>query len=248
MQEISSLNQRKRHESTGDLLGFIRSNPPVAAILSSRVSSSSGSFDSVEAKISNVKNLFARVYKQHTWDWFRVRDQLGQPDKSESKEIVKKLEKLIHAIKDNKEKSLNNNREILSCRSELQKTNIVDYLNSFQFPQHFQRKGKKKGGKIYILSTEQNPDYLKIGCTTQSVYKRVQKLNNATGILVPLGIKKFWNLKIKKIEDVEKVEGNIHKIIDRYRIRKDREFFHMKLDEAINIIDKYIEDNNLKEF
>ena len=51
----------------------------------------------------------------------------------------------------------------------------------------------------YILSTEKNPDYLKIGFTTRSVYKRVQELNNATGILVPLGIKRFWNLKIKNI-------------------------------------------------
>jgi hypothetical protein len=49
-------------------------------------------------------------------------------------------------------------------------------------------------GWIYILSTREIPDLLKIGMTTRTVLERVREINNATGVAIPFGVRRCWRV------------------------------------------------------
>lgn len=50
--------------------------------------------------------------------------------------------------------------------------------------------------------------------------KRVNEINSATGVLYPYSARKVY-----KVKNCQQVEKDIHKILQNYRIRADREFF-----------------------
>jgi hypothetical protein len=56
------------------------------------------------------------------------------------------------------------------------------------------------GGFVYILSTRELPELLKIGFTTKSPEVRVKAINSATGVIIPWAVRYAW---IRSIE----VEG-----------------------------------------
>ena len=91
------------------------------------------------------------------------------------------------------------------------------------------------GGYIYILSTREFRDILKIGVTTRSVEQRVKEINSATGVVIPFGVRYLWNVK-----EPEKTERQIHKLLADYRVRNDREFFHIEYPQAKKMIDSMI--------
>jgi hypothetical protein len=212
-------------------------------------------FDSRDSKIGydssmrRVRNLFDRVHRQHTKDWFTVADKLGQPGVEESKEISKMLDKLIKEIKKSKDKKgkYQVTKEIKKVSEELcSDTDILDFLYIFHNYKDTDKKStRKKRGKIYILTADNN-EFLKIGCTQDSLYTRVKRINSATGVMIPFGIKKFWSLKESNINKVIKIENEIHDLLSKYRVRKDKEFFNINLNNAISKIDKFLKDNNLE--
>jgi hypothetical protein len=95
-------------------------------------------------------------------------------------------------------------------------------------------------GYIYILSNISLPGLLKIGKTDVSPEKRAKQLGS-TGVPSPF-IVEFSKL----VSDPTKAENEIHTILGKSGLRhsNQREFFHVDLSEAIQIVeyigDKYI--------
>jgi len=56
-----------------------------------------------------------------------------------------------------------------------------------------------------VLSTREQPDFLKIGMTTRTVEERVREINTATGVLIPFGVRRCW-----RVMDPSRSEKLIH--------------------------------------
>ena len=98
-------------------------------------------------------------------------------------------------------------------------------------------------GYVYILTNPSFPkDCVKIGKTSRSVEVRVKELDNTS---VPQPFEIYATMKTKQYSDVEK---EVHKIIDTltdYRVRREREFFYVSPEKALEIfrtIAKHIDD------
>ena len=94
--------------------------------------------------------------------------------------------------------------------------------------------GTPKTGYVYILTNPSfREDWVKIGKSSRPVDIRSKELDNTA---VPLPFEIFATLKTSKYEIVEK---KIHKAIDRLtdlRIRQNREFFNIKPELALEIL------------
>ncbi len=87
-------------------------------------------------------------------------------------------------------------------------------------------------GYIYILT---NPSFrlnrYKIGLTTRSPSERAQELSSATGVPEP-----FEVAYEKKVSDCYKAERSIKEKLEHLRISKNREFYEIKLADAVDIL------------
>lgn len=96
------------------------------------------------------------------------------------------------------------------------------------------KKVKSKAGYVYILTNPSfRDDWVKIGKTERPVDVRSKELDNTA---VPLPFEKYATLKTIKYAKAEKL---IHKMIDRLtdkRIRKNREFFNIEPQQALDIL------------
>ena len=97
-------------------------------------------------------------------------------------------------------------------------------------------------GQIYILSTREQKDVLKIGYTERSIWERVKEINASTGVITPFGVRAVW-----AIESAKLTEREIHSIFNEFRIRKDREFFRLEYGDAFKIINKLIINKRIEE-
>ena len=180
---------------------------------------------------SEVKGLFTRIYKQDQWDWFTVFEQLGCPGRKKCREISGELS---HARKIIVGKSDGD----ISKKCELLRNNGIEkHLDLFLNP----RPEAEKSEKIYILSTREQRDFLKIGFTTRSVRERTHEINSATGIAIPFGVRAVWSVK-----DASRMERIIHEKLSPFRIRKDREFFAMDYGEAFRSINRILREERVK--
>lgn len=88
-------------------------------------------------------------------------------------------------------------------------------------------------GYVYILTNPSfREDWVKIGISSRSVDVRSKELYNTA---VPLPFEIYATLKTTKYQEAEKL---IHRYIERFsnlRINKDREFFNVKPEEALEI-------------
>ena len=95
-------------------------------------------------------------------------------------------------------------------------------------------------GKIYIL---RNPafanDCYKIGMTRREVKDRINELSRFTGI--PARFEVVYETAVANCVFAENV---IHKKLENYRFEKDREFFTINLDIAIEIIESVVKTIN----
>ena len=97
---------------------------------------------------------------------------------------------------------------------------------------HQQDESRKNGlgGFVYILTNERYPGNCKIGFTTSSPQYRLQQINGA-------GVVDDWELafyyKCSRPYDCEQA---IHLKLSNVRLRNDREFFEVGLNEAIGVI------------
>lgn len=189
-----------------------------------------GQFDikSLFDDISWVKGIFNRVVRQDQWDWFTVNMYLDYPLYSDIKEIVSELATLRSAIK--------KKDDTLGKRSlkQLEKKHFIEYCDNYL---KFDIANETDVDYLYILSRREEKDVLKIGMTTRNVQKRVNEINAATGVLYPYSARKVF-----KVKNCKKVEKEIHKLLSRYRIRLDREFFKIEYKEACFLIENYLED------
>lgn len=188
--------------------------------------------DSLPTAISEVKGLFTRGFKQDQWDWFTVWNRLGRPGARKCRTVSYAFKALRLALK-HKQKD-----EISSALALLSRCDVMRHLNNFLNP----RPDYFEHGYIYILSKRENPDVLKIGYTNRSVEERIKEINQATGVLIPFGVRALWSVK-----HADTIESEIHELLSEYRIRSDREFFNIDFGDAFKLIVNHIRLRRLRE-
>ena len=90
--------------------------------------------------------------------------------------------------------------------------------------------GRKGDGHswVYVLSNKSQPGMYKLGYTSHDdVDKRVKQLSRSTSVATPFTLE--WAFRCF---NAERLEGEVHKKLQGYRISKDREFFAISLNEA----------------
>jgi len=184
--------------------------------------------ESLTESLSQVKGLFTRVYKQDQWDWFTVWTQLGRPGTKAARSISDSIYLLRKSIINHE---LDESSEI---KKQLKQFGFKHYLSRFLNPQQIEENSESVG-KIYVLSTRENRDILKIGYTNRTVEERVKEINSATGVLIPYGVRAMWVIKSAK-----EVEAELHNLLAPFRIRQDREFFQMDFLDAFKFITSYV--------
>lgn len=180
-------------------------------------------------QISELKGMFNRCIREDQWDWFTVHSELGFPPKGQMKQIVKDITLLRNAIKEN--------LEIEIILQNLTSKNLLKILETYQGNINYDTLASS--GWIYILSTREMPSILKIGMTTRNVAARVKEINSATGLLYPLSARAVF--RVKNAPEAEKM---IFNNLESFRIRKDREFFKIGFNNAVNLINEYLDIEN----
>tara|TARA_B100001564_G_scaffold342249_1_gene337699 strand:- start:229 stop:702 length:474 start_codon:yes stop_codon:yes gene_type:complete len=95
--------------------------------------------------------------------------------------------------------------------------------------------GRKGDGDswVYVLSNESQPGMYKIGYTSHDdINKRVKQLSRSTSVATPFQLE--WAFRCF---NAERLEGEVHKMLQGHRISKDREFFAISLNEAKETIE-----------
>ena len=180
--------------------------------------------------ISVVKGLFNRTAKEDQWDWFTVCAQLGYPSRRVARLIVNELSCLRSSIK-NREVTQFNNARVNLRRLPTRKCLSI-FLGRAQIA------SDSNSGWVYVLSTRELKELLKIGMTTRSVEQRVQEINRATGVAIPFGVRRCWHVR-----NPELIEKLAHKALASFRFREDREFFRVPFHTAVEILNSVVADS-----
>lgn len=183
--------------------------------------------------LSTVKGLFNRVSKQDQWDWFTVSAQLGYPSYTTSKAIAGEIAELRSAIRDGDKTGY------VTAQVNLRRLPARQCLGVFL--RRFQIADEPGAGWVYILSTREMRDLLKIGMTKRTVEDRVKEINAATGVAIPFGVRCCW-----RVNDPSTAERLIHTVLADYRIRSDREFFRIGFHEAKRTIQAALQGSDLE--
>jgi cold shock CspA family protein len=126
------------------------------------------------------------------------------------------------------------NREtgsIDAARKDLVNSSLLHYLDCWR---NVEVHGEKaQHGWLYILSTRDQPNMLKIGTTNRTVPERVKEINSATGVLYPFSARAVY-----KVKDARVAERRIFQLLSDYRIRQDREFFEVPFSKAAKLIEE----------
>lgn len=180
--------------------------------------------------ISIVQGLFNRTVFENQWDWFTVCAQLGYPSRNIAQKIADNLRRMRSSIKSCDLKEFN------QAKNNLSRLPTRTCLNVFLGLARIV--SDSDSGWIYILSTREWKDVLKIGMTTRSVEQRVQEINRATGVAIPFGVRRCWH-----VHNPQLLEKLAHQALTPFRIRDDREFFHINHAKAMKILNSVISDS-----
>ena len=185
--------------------------------------------------LSEAKGMFNRCVREDQWDWFTVFTELGSPPRRVLRHIVSHIIPMRRAaIEGNAEVYATNLRSLVS-------TNVLQFLHVYQ--EGLANQSYSDGaGWIYILSTREQPDVLKIGRTDRPVADRVREINAATGVLVPWAARRVY-----RVSNAKEAEAEIHRRLADYRIRNDREFFALSIGAAVELIHAYLEDSGQRD-
>jgi len=82
-------------------------------------------------------------------------------------------------------------------------------------------------GIVYILTNQAFPSYIKIGKTESSRLEKRMKELDRTGVPLP-----FECYFATEVDDMSRVEQLLHQSFDKYRVRKNREFFELLPENA----------------
>lgn len=180
--------------------------------------------------LSEAKGMVNRCVREDQWDWFTVYTDLGSPPRPVLRQVASHLVPLRRGAVSGDENSY-----AASLRA-LVSTNVLQFLHVYQNDLGTQTYSEGAGW-IYILSTREQPEVLKIGRTDRSVADRVREINSATGVLVPWAARRVY-----RVRNAQEAEAEIHRRLAEYRIRMDRQFFEMPIGQAVEIIDAYLEE------
>ncbi|MEO0494049.1 MAG: GIY-YIG nuclease family protein [Actinomycetota bacterium] len=180
----------------------------VGAVLDLCSEGAAVSNDELAEHISTTKGLFSRVRKQDQWDWCTVWEQLGYPGDRAAARAVTSL--------------ADARRSVLAADgmapAHLRQGRTLELLSAYVSQQR--PAGPAGHGFVYVMSTREARDVLKVGYTTQPLAERCRQINAATGVLIPYGVRAAW-----KVKDPARLEKEVHVALADSRIRSDREFF-----------------------
>jgi hypothetical protein len=182
---------------------------------------------------SVVKGLFNRVVREDQWDWFTVCRQLGYPSRRISDAIAKEIASFRSAIRDADREGW------LTARTNLHRLPLRRCLAVFRGRARLSE--EPGAGWVYILSTREHPDLLKIGMTTRTVEQRAGEINGATGVAIPFGVRRCW-----RVSEPQKAERLVHTTLAEHRLRNDREFFRVSFLQAAKLLDGAIRASGLE--
>ena len=92
---------------------------------------------------------------------------------------------------------------------------------------------------VYVLSNPSMPGLLKVGYSKNNPHKRVKQLDRSTSI--PTGFKVEWSYPCY---NAIQLEGEVHKVLDSYRVNRGREFFRISLQEVKETVERLGEKYN----
>lgn len=92
--------------------------------------------------------------------------------------------------------------------------------------------GSNGDQSVYILESESMPDMVKIGYTKGDPIDRANQLSKSTGVPTPFNVVYSYSCF-----NGERIEKAVHKHFRKQRVNKQREFFYVDLDEAIQVIE-----------
>ncbi|WP_435278970.1 GIY-YIG nuclease family protein [Streptomyces sp. 1222.5] len=176
--------------------------------------------------LSTVKGLFTRTHEKDQWDWFTVCAQLGYPSLKEARQTSGTLHHLRRCLRDA------NWQAAAVAAATLEKIGLPDRLRDFVTGTSAPLNGH---GFVYVLSTREARETLKIGYTDRDPLTRAKEINSATGVVIPWGVRGAW-----MVPHARRVEADVHALLADYRVRRDREFFHMPFSEAAHVIEEYV--------
>ena len=184
---------------------------------------------------SELKGMFNRCVRQDQWDWFTVYSEFGRPPIPRMRDIAEELFSLRRAC-------LEKDRELVANSVErLCRLGLRELLGTYQRkPPELPSTGPS--GWLYILSTREQRDILKIGMTQRPVEERVREINSATGVPIPFSVRSIFRVK-----DSRNAERRVFERLDSFRIRSDREFFKMPHEEAAKSIRECLSELELRE-
>ncbi len=180
--------------------------------------------DELPNALSEMKGLFSRIARQDQWDWFSTSRALGYPSARIARVIAETIGAARRALVSGDSDLLREQWSLLRrlpCRSCVRVFLGAAYIAD-----------EEGAGWIYLLSTREMPDLLKIGMTTRSVEERLREINGATGVAFPFGVRRCWRTR-----DPAATERLVHEALAKHRVRADREFFRASFSEAAKIID-----------
>jgi hypothetical protein len=92
--------------------------------------------------------------------------------------------------------------------------------------------GSNGDQSVYILESKSMPDMVKIGYTKGDPIDRANALSKSTGVPTPFNVVYSYSCF-----NGERIEKAVHKHFRKQRVNKQREFFYVEIDEAVQIIE-----------
>ena len=184
---------------------------------------------------SELKGMVNRCVRQDQWDWFTVYSEFGRPPVPKMRRVAEEITNLRRAC-------LNDDEEVVTASIERLSTLglrelLVNYQRKPQVPSQ-----NGKSGWLYVISTREQPDVLKIGMTQRPVEERVKEINSATGVPIPYSVRSVF-----LVNDARVAERRVFERLDSFRIRSDREFFQIPYEEAKSAIRECLNEFGLRE-
>jgi hypothetical protein len=189
--------------------------------------------EELPAALAEIKGLFSRVARQDQWDWFATSRTLGYPSARVSAVIATAVGSLRRGLVAGAEDEVRHEWVLLRrlpCRPCLRVLLGTAHIAE-----------EEGAGWVYLLSTRELPDLLKIGMTTRTVEERLREVNGATGVAFPFGVRRCW-----RVRDPAAAERLIHQSLAAHRVRADREFFRASCRDAARIIDATLRKTDLE--
>lgn len=130
---------------------------------------------------------------------------------------------------------LKTHREFSNMMDKIDTINKTEIINHSKTNKTIQPKENTQGvceGWVYCLSNQSYKGVYKIGFTTRTPNERAQELSRETSIIYPFVVEVS-----KKVKNCRLKENQLHKLLNEYRVRPNKEFFDVSLEKIKNLFD-----------